>query len=413
MKLNSTAGFRVFRHPAFRYYFASRFLSTFAIQVISVAVGWQVYDLTRDAFSLGLIGLVQFAPALLLFPVTGSVADRYSRRVIFGICCLVELVASTGLAVLAMPGFFSLPAIYALLLMLGIMRAFLNPAMQSLAPSLVPSDDLASAVAWMSSSAKTAQIVGPMAGGFIYVLGSVAPYLVSTVLFALSSMTVFAITETIERTPAKATNWQTLTAGLHYIVSEKVVLGAISLDLFAVLLGGAVALMPVFASDILQLGPSMLGLLRGAPAIGGVSMAFVLALWPLQKNAGLLMLASVGIFGLATVVFGISTSPWLSIAALVVLGAADMFSVYVRGSLIALWTPDGLRGRVNAVNQVFISASNEIGAFRAGTMAAAIGVVPTVLVGGVGTLIVAGLWLRLFPALASVATLSAPRRRDR
>ncbi|OBZ95619.1 MFS transporter [Pararhizobium polonicum] len=409
MKSHSATGFRVFRHVAFRYYFASRFLSTFAIQVISVAVGWQVYDVTRDAFSLGLIGLVQFMPALLLFPVTGSVADRYSRRMIFGICCLVGLAASAGLAILAMPGCFSLPLIYALLLVLGIMRAFLNPAMQSLAPSLVPAQNLASAVAWMSSSAKTAQIVGPVAGGFIYLLGAVAPYLASTVLFALASLTVFAITETVERTTAKAAaNWETLTAGLRYIMTEKVVLGAVSLDMFAILLGGAVALMPVFASDVLQLGPSTLGLLRGAPAIGGVGMAFVLALRPVRKNAGRLMLASVGVFGLATVVFGISRSSWLSIAALVVLGAADMFSVYVRSSLIALWTPDPLRGRVNAVNQVFISASNEIGAFRAGMMAGAIGAVPTVLFGGAGTLAVAGLWFRLFPALASVRSLAAP-----
>lgn len=409
MRSNSADGFRVFRHAGFRYYFVSRFLVTFALQVNSVAVGWQVYDMTRDVFSLGLIGLVQFAPAFFLFPLTGSFADRYSRRLIFGICCLVALAGSAGLAVIAMPGLFSLPLIYSLLLLLGVMRAFLNPAMQSLAPNLVPAEDLASAVAWTSSSGKTAQIVGPVAGGFIYVLGAVAPYAFATALFALASLTVFAITETAGRTIGKAATWETLTAGFRYIMAEKIVLGAISLDLFAVLLGGAVALMPIFASDVLHLGPSTLGLLRGAPAIGGVGMAVVLAFRPVYRNAGMLMFASVGVFGAATVVFGVSTSPWLSIAALVVLGAADMFSVYVRSSLIALWTPDHLRGRVNAVNQVFISASNEIGAFRAGTMATVLGAVPTVLVGGVGTLIVACLWVRLFPALASVRSLSQPR----
>lgn len=400
----------VFRHRDFRRYFLSRFFATFALQVVSVAVGWQVYDLTGDALALGLIGLVQFLPALCLFLVTGAVADRYSRRLIVGVCAIVGMACALSLVVLAVPGWFMLWVTYAVLLIFGVMRAFLNPALQSLAPNLVPSEDLASAIAWTSSSTKTAQIVGPVAGGLLYALGAYMPYSVAAAFFAFASLMVFAIAKPAPRVNSSAPNWSSITAGFRYILSERILLGAISLDLFAVLLGGAVALMPIFARDVLDLGPSALGLLRGAPAIGAIATAVILAMHPIQAHAGLWMYAGVVIFGLMTILFGLSTAPWLSIAALVVMGAADMISVYVRSSLIALWTPDELRGRVNAVNQVFIGASNELGAFRAGSMAAAIGAVPAVLVGGIGTFVVAVSWMCLFPKLRRVSSLAAQVR---
>lgn len=374
--------------------------------MINVALSWQVYDITQDAFALGIIGLLQFLPSLFLFLVTGSVADRFNRRLIFGICASIGALCSSAFLVLALPGLFNLWIVYAVLVVIGIMRAFLNPAMQSLAPNLVPVEDVASAIAWTSSATKTAQIVGPVAGGFLYAFNAYAPYLLAAVFFAAAAVMVSAIRHTAGRTSTAAPTWETVTAGFRFILTEKVVLGAISLDMFAVLLGGAVALMPIFARDVLNVGPTMLGLLRAAPAIGAIVVAVYLAMHPIRRHAGLMMYVSVIIFAVMTIVFGFSTSPWLSVAALVLLGGADMVSVYIRTSLIALWTPDELRGRVNAVNQVFVGASNELGAFRAGAMASAFGAIPAVLFGGVGTIVVALLWMGWFPKLRKVQTLA-------
>ncbi|KSV84657.1 Enterobactin exporter EntS [compost metagenome] len=400
--------FAAFRHVGYRRYFFSRFLAYFAIQIISVAVGWQIYDLTRDPFDLGLIGLFQFLPSLVLILVTGAAADRYNRRMIMGICMVISTLCATALLLLTVSGLFSPWPVYAILVVFGIERAFLAPASQSLAPNLVPPEDLPNAIAWNSTSWQTAMIVGPVAGGLIYALGAVVPYAVGVCFFLASALMVFAIPRPATRTQASAQSWETITAGFRYIKAEKVVLGAISLDLFAVLLGGAVALMPVFARDILDLGPWGLGLLRAAPGIGAVSMAVWLAAHPIRHRAGFYMFTGVALFGLGTVVFGLSATPWISIAALIVMGAADMISVYVREILITLWTPDELRGRVNAVNMVFIGASNELGEFRAGMMASGFGAVFAVVFGGMGTLLVSGLWALGFPQLRKIDTLDVP-----
>ncbi len=400
--------FAAFRHVGYRRYFFSRFLAYFAIQIISVAVGWQIYDLTRDPFDLGLIGLFQFLPSLVLILVTGAAADRYNRRMIMGICMVISTLCATALLLLTVSGLFSPWPVYAILVVFGIERAFLAPASQSLAPNLVPPEDLPNAIAWNSTSWQTAMIVGPVAGGLIYALGAVVPYAVGVCFFLASALMVFAIPRPATRTQASAQSWETITAGFRYIKAEKVVLGAISLDLFAVLLGGAVALMPVFARDILDLGPWGLGLLRAAPGIGAVSMAVWLAAHPIRHRAGFYMFTGVALFGLGIVVFGLSATPWISIAALIVMGAADMISVYVREILITLWTPDELRGRVNAVNMVFIGASNELGEFRAGMMASGFGAVFAVVFGGMGTLLVSGLWALGFPQLRKIDTLDVP-----
>lgn len=400
--------FAAFRHVGYRRYFFSRFLAYFAIQIISVAVGWQIYDLTRDPFDLGLIGLFQFLPSLVLILVTGSVADRYNRRMIMGVCMIVSTLCAAALLALTVTGLFSPWPVYAVLVVFGIERAFLAPASQSLAPNLVPPEDLPNAIAWNSTSWQTAMIVGPVAGGLIYALGAVFPYAIGFGFFLASAFMVFAIPKPATRTAPSAQSWETITAGFRYIKAEKVVLGAISLDLFAVLLGGAVALMPVFARDILDLGPWGLGLLRAAPGIGAVSMAIWLAAHPIRHRAGFYMFVGVALFGLGTVIFGLSATPWVSIAALVVMGAADMVSVYVRETLITLWTPDELRGRVNAVNMVFIGASNELGEFRAGMMASGFGGVFAVVFGGMGTLLVSGLWALGFPQLRRIDTLDVP-----
>ncbi|MBP1873390.1 Enterobactin exporter EntS [Ensifer adhaerens] len=409
--VHTTHRFAAFRHVGYRRYFFSRFLAYFAIQIISVAVGWQIYDLTRDPFDLGLIGLFQFLPSLVLILVTGSVADRYNRRMIMGICMAVSTLCAIALLMLTVTGLFSPWPVYAILIVFGIERAFLAPASQSLAPNLVPPEDLPNAIAWNSTSWQTAMIVGPVAGGLIYGFGSVAPYAVGVCFFAAAALMVFAIPKPAARSKAPVQSWETITAGFRYIKAEKVVLGAISLDLFAVLLGGAVALMPVFARDILDLGPWGLGLLRAAPGVGAVGMAIWLAAHPIRHRAGILMFTGVALFGLGTIVFGLSATPWLSIAALVIMGAADMISVYVREILITLWTPDELRGRVNAVNMVFVGASNELGEFRAGMMASGFGAVFAVAFGGAGTLLVSVLWALGFPQLRKIDTLDVPEHR--
>ena len=405
--------FAAFRHVGYRRYFFSRLLAYFAVQIMSVAVGWQIYDLTRDPFSLGLIGLFQFLPSLVLILVTGSVADRYNRRAIMGICMLVSTLCGAALLLLTVTGLFSPWPVYAILVVFGIERAFLGPASQSLAPNLVPAEDLPNAIAWNSTSWQTAMIVGPVAGGLLYGFGPTVPYAVSLGFFAAGALMVFAVPKPARRSPPSAASWQTITAGFRYIKAEKIVLGAISLDLFAVLLGGAVALMPVFARDILTLGPWGLGLLRAAPGVGAVGMAVWLAAHPIRNRAGLYMFVGVALFGLATVVFGLSATPWISIAALVVMGASDMISVYVREILITLWTPDELRGRVNAVNMVFVGASNELGEFRAGMMASGFGTVFAVVFGGAGTLLVSLLWALGFPQLRRIDTLDVPEAQRR
>ena len=403
--------FAAFRHRSYRLFFSARFLAAFATQIISVAVGWQMYDVTRNPLYLGLIGLVQFLPALLLILVTGSVTDRYNRRAIVSICLAVSALCAAALLMLTIADAFSPLPVFIILTVFGIERAFMGPAVQSLAPNLVPEKDLANSFAWNASSWQTASIVGPVAGGLLYGIGPLVAYSVALAFMVAGAALVFLIPKPAQRKVKEPTSWSYILAGFRFIRFEKVVLGAISLDLFAVLLGGAVALMPVFAYDILVLGPLGLGLLRAAPGIGAIGMALYLATFPIRHGSGVKMFIGVAVFGVGTVMFGLSETAWLSILALAIMGAGDMISVYVRETLIALWTPDEVRGRVNAVNSVFIGASNELGEFRAGMMAAGFGAVPAVVFGGVGALAVSALWAGIFPQLRKIDTLEAPDRR--
>ncbi|MFD1982229.1 MFS transporter [Mesorhizobium newzealandense] len=398
--------YAAFRHRSFLSYWAARFLTTFATMIVSVAVGWQMYDLTRDPLDLGLVGIVQFLPSLLLVLVTGVVADRFGRRLIMALAVVVEAMCALALLFLTLHGISGPLPIFAVLAMFGVARAFFGPASASLFANLVPPEDFANAIAWNSSAWQTATIVGPVAGGLLYGVSAEVAYGTAAVLMLASGLLIFTIPKPSQRTETEKPTLQNLFGGFSYIWSEKIVLGAISLDLFAVLLSGASALLPIYARDILQLGPWGLGLLRSAPSVGAICVAIWLAGHPLRNHAGMIMLASAASFGAFTVLFGLSTITWLSIVALAFLGATDMFSVYIRETLIQLWTPDHVRGRVNAVNQVFVGASNEVGEFRAGTMAALIGTVPAVVVGGIGAIAVAGLWMVLFPQLRKVRHLN-------
>jgi MFS family permease len=402
--------FAAFRYVSYARFFCARFLVSFATQIVSVSVGWQMYDETRNPIYLGLIGLMQFLPSLVLVLVTGAVADRYNRRAITAFCIVLATLCSAALLLITVTGTFSPLPVFIILTVVGVERAFMAPAVASLAPNLVPAEVLSNAVAWNSSSWQTAAILGPVAGGLLYGVGASVAYAVAVVFFAVGAVLTLMIAKPSQRSAPGATTLRSILAGYRFIRSEKVVLGAISLDLFAVLLGGAVALMPIYARDILTLGPWGLGLLRGAPGFGAVAMALVLATYPVRHRAGVYMFIGVALFGIGTLIFGVSTTLWVSIAALVLMGASDMVSVYVRETLIALWTPDDVRGRVNAVNMVFVGASNELGEFRAGIMASAFGAVPAVVIGGIGTLAVAMIWSAGFPQLRKIDTLDAPKR---
>ncbi|MCM2448701.1 MFS transporter [Agrobacterium vitis] len=400
--------FAAFRHSAYTKFFFARFLAAFAMQIVSVAVGWQMYEVTGNALYLGLIGLVQFLPALLLILVTGTAADRMNRRMIVAVCLGVSAVCVALLLFLTVENAFSPMPVLAIMTIFGSERAFMGPAVQSLAPYLVPEKDLANSFAWNASSWQTASILGPVAGGLLYGVGPLSAYIVALGFMAGGTILVLLVPKPAQRTANEPKTWTYLLAGFKFIRHEKVVLGAISLDLFAVLLGGAVALMPIYASDILTMGPMGLGILRSAPGVGAIAMATFLATFPIKHRAGTIMFVGVAIFGIATVAFGLSTVWWVSALALAVMGAGDMISVYVRETLLALWTPDQVRGRVNAVNSVFIGASNELGEFRAGTMAHLIGPVGAVGVGGGGTLAVSIIWALTFPKLRTIDTLEAP-----
>ena len=398
--------FEAFAYPAYRNFWVARFLSAFSINMIAVAVGWQIYDLTRDPLDLGLIGLSQFAPAVVLVLITGAAADRYGRRNIMLLSEIAFLIVALGLFLLTWHGLTSPIPVFALLVLMGTARAFYGPATSSLVVNLVPERVFPNAVSWSSSSWQVASIVGPVAGGLLYGGGALVPYAATLILLAIAIGFLTQIPSDERLTQVEGENKKSqIFAGFKFIFGQPVVLGAISLDLFAVLLGGAVALLPVFARDVLELGPWGLGLLRAAPGIGAVAMAAYLASVPIKDHAGLFMFVGVALFGAFTLTFGLSTVAWLSILSMALLGAADMISVQVRETLIQLWTPDEVRGRVNAVNGLFVGASNELGEMRAGAMAAVIGAVPAVVVGGAGTILVAGIWAYAFPALRKIRYL--------
>jgi MFS family permease len=399
---SAKSGWTALRHRGFALFIAMRIISQFGTQIIAVAVGWQVYDLTRNPADLGLVGLFQFAPAFFLILVTGAVADRYNRRLIATICFLGEAICSGVILYLTWHGTITVGIIFFLLVLFGVGRAFVNPATQSLLPNLVPEKDLSSAIALGSSSWQVSSVVGPALGGVLYGFGASVAYGAALAFFLIGALCAFLIPKPPQKTTAERPTWQSLSAGFRYIWNEKIVFGAISLDLFAVLLGGAFALLPAFARDILDVGPWGLGFLRSASGVGSLAMGLYLTSRPIRDHAGVTMFVAVGMFGVFNIAFGLSTIVWLSILMLFLMGAADMISVYIRETLIQLRTQDWVRGRVNAVNMVFIGASNELGAFRAGMVAALIGVVPAVLIGGIGTIAVAGLWAYWFPELRKI-----------
>jgi MFS family permease len=366
----------------------------------SVAIGWQMYDMTHSPLALGLVGLVQFVPSLLLALYVGHAADRYDRRIIVAIAQSSEALALLCLAAFSMLHLIDRNSILLIVFLLGIARAFEYTTFQTLLPALVTQEALPAAIARNASVRQAAVIVGPVLGGFLYIVGSGAVYLTGGCLFILSAAIIARLrTERRVITAREPATLTSLFAGIAYIRSQPVLLGAISLDLFAVLLGGATALLPIFARDILAVGPWGLGILRSAPAVGALAASLYLTRKPLRRRVGKIMFAAVAGFGLATVVFALSTSIVLSCLALAVLGWTDMISVVIRASLVQLETPDEMRGRVSAVNAVFIGTSNEFGEFESGLTAAWFGVVPAALLGGVGTLAVVLLWMYLFPQL--------------
>jgi MFS family permease len=407
------------RHPFairdFRFYFVARLSATIAQTGMVIVIGWQVYDIARRtmdlhhaALQLGLIGLVQFIPLFALTLVTGWTADRIDRRYIARASVALELLCASALAFLAWNHETSLLDLFGIAALLGVARAFAGPALSALAPNLVPLEILPRAIATSSIAWQVGAIVGPALGGYLYAVAPHMPYTVGAALFALSLLCMFTIRPIPRTEMARRHPWQQMVDGLRYVRENKLVLGAISLDLFAVLLGGATAMLPVYARDILHSGPTGLGHLRAAPAVGATLTALFFAYRPLKHDVGVKMLAAVAVFGGSTIVFGISRSMPLSLFCLFLLGAADMFSVYVRQSLIQLYTPNSMRGRVGAVSSLFISASNELGEAESGFLASLIGPVAAVVGGGVGAILVTLVWARWFPELRRARSFEPP-----
>ncbi len=396
-----------FAYPGLALYQAARFFIVAGLEMQSVAVGWQVYEITRRPLDLGLVGLAQFLPGVFLFLVAGHAADRHDRKRLLNICYGGFILCSGLLWALTLRGSRSVHLIYLVLLFLGAVRSFNWPASRALLPELVPAEYFSKAVAWNATTFQAATILGPALGGVLYAAnrGPGLVYGAATAASAVALVATLRIRSKSESRPAEEMNLHTMMAGFRYVWREKVVLGSISLDMFAVLLGGAVALLPVYASEILKTGPWGLGLLRSAPGAGAAIMAIFLAKKPITGRAGLIMFWCVGGFGIFTIVFGVSRSLTLSLFALLLAGAADMVSVIIRATLVQFATPDPMRGRVNAVDMLFIGASNELGEFESGLTAHWFGTVPAVVLGGVGTLIVIGLWAWLFPELRKVDQL--------
>ncbi len=387
-------------HRGFLRVWLARLASVAAGQMLMVAVGWQMYDLTGSAWDLGLVGLLQFVPALALALVAGHVIDRHHRGRIVAFCLAVQVLVAALLATGSAAHFASRGLLFAASLVLGAVRAFQMPAQQALTPLLVPQALLPQALALSSAGFQGAVIAGPAIGGLIYAGGAAMTYGSCAALFAIACAFVAPLRYEHAPPPSMPVTLDTLLAGVRFVAAHKVVLGAISLDLFAVLFGGATALLPIFARDILRTGPWGLGLLRSAPAVGALLMSVALTRWPVRRHTGPLLLGAIAVYGAATLGFGLSRTFAPSLLALAVTGAADMISVVIRQTLVQLETPDAMRGRVSAVNSVFIGASNQLGEFESGATAAWLGPVGSVVLGGLATLAVAALWLPLFPALA-------------
>ncbi|HTZ78522.1 MAG TPA: MFS transporter [Stellaceae bacterium] len=395
----------LFGHAPFALFWFSRVLSTVAFQIQAVAVGWTIYALTDSAFALGLVGLAQFLPMVALTLVVGQVADRYDRRRVIAICQTVEATAAIAFTLGTLGGWLGRDAILALLVVVGAARAFEGPTLAALVPGLVSRAELQRATAWSASANQTAQIVGPAIGGLLYAVGPTAAFATAATMFLAAAVCASLIRMVAPARPRERVTLASIFSGIVFIRSRPVLLGVISLDLFAVLLGGATALLPIYARDILGTGPWGLGLLRAAPAVGALAMSVVLGRNPMEHRVGPTLFVAVITFGLATMLFGISTDLRLSLAALALLGASDVVSVVIRFALVQLQTPDEMRGRVSAVNYLFVGTSNQLGEFESGLTAALFGAVPAVLLGGFGTVLVALLWMRIFPQLRRIHSL--------
>ncbi|MFC3456651.1 MFS transporter [Massilia haematophila] len=400
--LSPSGGLGVLRNRNLSFYLSARFLGTLAVQMQSVAVGWQVYQITGSLFDLGLIGLAQFAPFLVLILWAGHVADRHDRRRIIVLCMLVQLLVSGLLLAFTWSGSSVVWPVFAVLVLFGSARAFMMPASQAVLRNLVPDQDFGQAVALSSSTFHVAVIAGPVLGGLLYVFGPTFVYTVSALLLAVSVTLMASAKSAPQAKSTQPASWHTLLEGLRFVRSRPIVLGAISLDLFAVLFGGATALLPAYAHDVLHAGPTALGWLRTAPGAGAALCSIALAFFPIRRRVGAWMFGGVALFGLAVLTLGSTSHFPVALGALFVLGAGDMVSVYVRHLLVQYETPDEIRGRVSAVNAVFIGASNELGEFESGITAGWFGLVRAILLGGAATLAVTGLWAVLFPVLSKM-----------
>lgn len=389
-------------HPSFAFLLCSRVLANMGFNMLGVAVGWQLYALTGSALDLGLVGLAQFVPMVLLTLIVGQVADRYDRRLIAALCQLTEAAAAATLMMGTLGGWHSNTSILGLVSLVGAARAFESPATTALVSDVVPRPRIARAMAWLVSANQTAQIVGPALGGFLYALGADAAYRSASALFALASLCAVVVRSRHAARATEPLTMESVFSGVAFIRSRRVLLGTMSLDLFAILLGGATALLPIYARDILGTGPRGLGVLRSAPAVGALATSIFLARQPLRRRIGPTLFRAVMVFGAATVAFGVSKNFALSLAALCVLGASDVVSVVIRASLVQIRTPDRMRGRVSAIHLLFTGTSNQLGAFESGLAAALFGTVPAVLLGGLGTIAVAALWMLLFPELRRI-----------
>ncbi len=405
------------RLPDYRAFWLARVFATMAGMMMVIVIGWQVYDIARQtmppreaAFLLGMIGLVQFLPLLVLSLFIGVIADRLDRRHMARFAVALEMACAAVLALLALNDAITLPALFGVAALLGVGRAIAGPALGALAPNLVPREILPSAIALNSIAWQTGAVAGPPLGALLYAVSDATSYATAAVMLALALVALFRIGPVARPAPSKVAPWRSLMEGLGYMRRNQMVLGAITLDLFAVLLGGATAMLPVYARDILFVGVEGLGPLRAAPAAGAAVTALFLAMRPLLRHVGPIMFVGVAVFAISTIVFGYSRSMPLSLAALAVLGAADMLSVYVRASLIQLHTPDDMRGRVSSVSGLFISATNELGEFKSGVTAAWFGPVESVVVGGVAALAVTGIWVWRFPVLRRADRFDAPDR---
>ena len=404
---DARAGRAAFSHPGFLLFQIARFLIVSAVEMQAVAVGWQVYEITKRPLDLGYVGLAQFLPGILLFPISGHASDRFERRNVLSACYAGYALCFAILLALSRRGVPSIVPIYIVLVMIGVVRSFNGPASRSILPQLVPQEHFANAVAWNATIFQASTVLGPSFGGIVYAAfrGPSTVYAIAMVTAIGATVTTFRIKPEVKVRPREPMNLKTLFAGLHFIRSNKLILGAISLDLFAVMLGGAVALLPVYAREILHTGPWGLGLLRTAPGAGAALMAIFLAHWPLRGKSGPTLLWAVAGFGVFTIIFGLSRSLTISLIALVLLGASDMISVIIRATLTLLATPDEMRGRVTAVDMIFIGTSNEFGQFESGITAQWFGTVPAVVLGGVGTLVVIALWTWWFPELRRAGEL--------